>query len=673
MGMGTLILRPGVNLQRTPSLNEAGVSASNLIRYKDGLIQKIGGWDQYYALTIASTIRCLHAWQGSDGTQYVAVGGTGNLGIISAGSLSDITPQTRTSNFTPAFSVSSNSSIINVVDNGSSASAYDVAYFNTQLSVGGAFLQGAYQIQTVGGSSSYTVLSTGISSAAVVSSGILPIFTTTANSASIDVVLPSNNYQVINGLFEPYIAATSVGGLTVQGKYQTRTIINSTEFTIVAATQATSNDTQTMNGGLAQVVYYITLGPPSGGSGYGIGGYGLGGYGMGSPTTGGQGTPITATDWTMDNWGSVLLACPENGPVYAWAPDSGFSTASVVATAPFFNGGLFVSMPQQILVLWRSVQSTGVQGPLRITWSDAEDYTNFIQSNATTAGGFTIPTGSIIMGGLQAPSYGVIWTDVDVWIQQYVGGDAIFNHTRVGNGCGLIGKHAAGKIGGDVYWCGFNNLFRLSGGSVQTLPCTVWDFIFQNLDTTNQGKIVCAPNSTFNEIAWYFPSINGNGENDSFIKLNIAEGEWDYGVLGRNAWIDVTALGNPIAADTVNLFQHEEGYNAVNQPINSYFESGYWSIAEGNDLSFVDWFLPDMKFGTYSGAKTASVQITFFAVDYLGDTPRSYGPFTFTQATQYLNPRLRGRFMALKIESNDLGSFWRIGGARYRFAPAGRR
>jgi len=673
MAMQTVRLRPGVNTQFTKAFNEAGVSVSNLIRYKDGLIQKIGGWDQYYPLTISSTIRAIHAWQGAAGQQYVGVGATGSLSIITAGSLSDVTPQTRTSNFTPNLSISSGSSIITVVDVGSSVSTFDVAYFNTQMAIGGSFIQGPYQINSVGGSSSYTIGSTGVSSVAVTSSGILPIFTATQNSGVVSVALPNNNYQSITGLFEPYIAPTTVGGLTIQGRYQTRTVIDSTNFTIVSPVQALSNDTQTMNGGQAQVVYFITIGPPSGGSGYGIGGYGLGGYGMGSPTTGGTGTPITATDWTMDNWGEILLACPENGPVYAWSPDSGYSTAAVVATAPFFNGGIFISMPQQILVCWRSTQITGVQDPLEVVWSDGGDYTNFQINNQTSAGSFHIPTGSIIMGGIQAPTYGVIWTDVDVWLMQYVGGDVVFNFSRVGNGCGLIGKHAAGKIGGNVYWCGLNNFFLLAGGQVTTLPCTVWDFIFQNLDTANQGKICCAPNSTFNEIAWYFPSINGAGENDSYVKYNITEGEWDYGTLSRNAWVDVSALGNPISADTVNIYQQEEGYNAVTSPINSLFQSGYWSISEGNDLAFVDWFLPDMKFGTYSGSQTASVQITFLAVDYMGDTPRSYGPYTFSQNTQFLAPRLRGRFMAIIIQSNDTGSFWRIGGAKYRWAIAGRR
>lgn len=674
MPMASVTLRPGVNTQKTKSLNEAGVSVSNLIRYKDGLIQKYGGWSNYAPITFTSTIRDIWAWQGATGVKYVAVGATQSLNIITAGSLSDITPQIRTSDFTPNFSVGASTNIITVVDPGSSTTLFDTVFFNTQVSVGGAFLQGAYKINSVGGSSAYTVVSTGNSSAAVASSGILPIFTSVQDSGVITVTLPSNNYQSIIGSFEPYIAPTSLGGnLTIQGRYQTQTIIDSTSFTIVLPTQATSNDTETMNGGLAEVVYYITQGPPSGGSGYGIGGYGLGGYGMGSPVTGGGGTPITTTDWTMDNWGEVLIACPKDGPIYTWAPDSGFSTALVLNTGPFFNGGIFISMPQQILVAWRSTQSTGVQDPLIVRWSDADDYSNWVVSNQTSAGSFHIPTGSLIMGGLQAPNYGVIWTDVDVWTMTYIGGDDIFNFTRQGNGCGLIGPHAACKIAGNVYWCSFNNLYSMTANGVSVLPCEVWDFIFQNLDTANQTKIRCAPNSTFGEVTWYFPVVGGTGENTAYIKFNIAEKEWDHGYMSRNAWVDVSAVGNPLSADTVTVYLQETTNDAAGQPINASFESGYWSITEGNDLAFVDWFLPDMKFGTFSGNQNASVQITFKSLDYVGDTPKTYGPYTFTSTTEFLTPRLRGRFMSISVQSNDLGSFWRIGRARYRWAIAGRR
>lgn len=673
MPMASVTLRPGVNTERTLALNEAGVSISNLIRYKDQLIQKIGGWQLYYPLTIASTIRDIHGWQGLTGNKYLAVGATGSLNVITNGSNNDITPQTRTSDFTPNFSVSSGSAVVTVTDPGSSASLFDTVYFNTPVAVGGILLSGAYPINTVGGSSSYTVVAANVSSVAVVSSGLLPLFNTTVGTATVDVQLPNNNYQQIPGLFYNFTAPTTVGGLTIQGPYQVSSILNSTEFTITATNQAASTATQYMNGNLAEVVYYIAQGPPSAGGGYGLGGYGLGGYGMGSGTTSGGGTPITTTDWTTDNWGESLLACPVDGAIYAWSANSGYTTASVVSQAPLFNGGIFVSMPQQILVAWRSTQSTGVQDPLTVRWSDAGDYTNWAVTSQTTAGSFHIPRGSKIMGGLQAPTQGVVWTDIECWTMQYVGGDVIFNFQNVGAGCGLIGPHAAGVLNGEVYWCGTNNFFILGDKGVQVVPCPVWDFIFQNLDTANQTKIRCAPNSTFNEISWFFPVYGGTGENTAYVKYNRSEGEWDYGFMSRNAWIDVTALGNPIGTDTQNIFQHEMTNDAAGQPINGAFQSGYWSISEGNDLAFVDWVLPDMKFGTYSGAKTAQLQVTFYATDYPGDTPRTYGPYTYQQSTEFINTRIRGRFMAIRIESNDLGSFWRLGRVKYRWAPIGRR
>ena len=899
MPFATIKLRPGVNTQLTLAANEAGVSASNLIRYKDQIVQKIGGWNQYYSQTFTSTIREIHGWQDLSGNQRLAVATTGSLNVITAGSGSDITPQTRTSDFIPFFSVSSGSDVVTIMDPGSSLSVFDSVFFNTPVAVDGLLLNGAYYVNSVGGSSTYTIISSQIASTTVTTSGILPIFQTVANQATVTVTLPNNNFPDTIGLFVTFYAPTTVGGITIQGPYQVNTIIDSTQFTITSPTQAVTTDIAAMNGtgndiytkillhmdstgfpdanlggtthtwtavnsatietsnvvfglgagsfaissgyittpdnadfalssndftfdtwfnitstssgqmllagqidaavtsslasffidrlgssansmrfitfsgtasfsvqssqaftstantgwhhlavtrtssvltlfvdgvagsstiaitgtvndssaafsvgragavvgsgwggfvdefrlsngiarwtanftpptiaygGYAEVVYYIAIGPPPTAGGYGVGGYGLGGYGIGSPATGGTGTPITADDWTLDNWGEALIACVEDGPIYVWAPRSGFTNASVITTAPFFNGGIFISMPQQILVAWRSTQSTGTQDPLVVRWSDAEDYTNWEITSATAAGRFHIPTGSRIIGGLQGPSQAMIWTDVDAWAMQYVGGDVIFNFTRLGSGCGLIGMHAAGVIANTIYWCGNGfQFFRLGAQGVEPLQCTVWDFIFQNLNTAYQDRVRCAPNSTFNEIAWFFPSTNSAGENDSYVKYNILENEWDYGTLQRVAWIDVTALGTPIGTDTTTVYQHEMGYNNVNQPISPFFESGYWSIAEGNVLAYVDWVLPDMKFGTFSGAKLASCEITFLVTDYPGDTPKEYGPYTFTNATQYITTRFRGRFMAIRIASNDANSFWRLGSLRYRWAPAGGR
>lgn len=675
MPMASVLLKPGVNTQMTPSLNEAGVSQSQLIRYDGGLIQTYGGWEPFSGVTILSTVRALHPFKGFFETEYLSIGATQSLSVYNSDDsvVSDITPQITISNPTPNFSISSGSNVVTIVDGGISNSVYNTVFFNTPVAIGNLLLNGAYHIESVTASSVYTILSSVEASTTIASSGILPKFATSSGNASITVELPNNNFLSVPGLFYDFISATTVGGLTVQGPYEIASILDSTSFVINATDLATTTASSvTMNSSLAQLQYYVTLGPQPIGSGFGGGGFGDGGFGTGSAVSGSPGTPITTDDWSLDNWGGVLIAVPKDGAIYTWSENSGLTNADVIPGAPFFNGGAFVSMPQQILVAWRSCQTTGVQDPLIVRWCDAGDYTNWEVSNQTTAGSFHLPTGSEIIGGMQGPNQGIIWTDVDVWVMQYVGGDLVFNFNRVGAGCGLIGQHAAGTLGGAVYWCGQSSFYVMSERGVEVLQCPVWDFIFQNLNQSYVSRIRCATNSLFNEIKWFFPSAASTGENDSYVKYDILEQQWDYGLLPRTSWCDASLLGNPFGTDPSGvLYQHDTGTLTAGVSLPT-FRTGWWSISEGNDLAFVDYVIPDFIWGTYSGADDAQVNLTFFAVDYPGDPVRQYGPYTVTQTTQYITPRIRGRLLSVLVQSNSQ-SFWRLGRIRYRFAPMGRR
>lgn len=676
MPWAAIELKPGVNTQLTLSANQAGVSQSQLIRFKDGIIQTPGGWVNYIATTINSTVRDLHPWMDFAGTSHLGVAATGNVISVTAGSQTDITPQKTTDNPTPNFSISSGSNLVTVVDPGSSQTVNNTVYFNTPIAIGGVLLNGAYPINSVLGSSIYTIRLPSNSTATVASSGKLPVFNTVNGSATVTVTLSNHNFLAAPGLYQQFIAATSVAGLSIQGPFQIVSVIDSTSFTINLTQQASATATATMNASLAQLVYYVTIGPAPTGTGWSAGGYSSGAYsGVGGGTAPAAGTPITTTDWTLDNWGEVLLACPKDGPIYAWAPNFGFQNMQVINQAPFFNGGLFVSMPQQILVLWRSDQSSGVQDPLRVRWSDSLDYTNWTVSNQTAAGSFKIPTGSRIVGGIQAPMYGLISTDVDVWTMTYVGGTVIFNFTRVGAGCGWLSSHACGILNGAPYWISGNNFFTLAGTGVVPLPCSVFDQVFQNINPTLTDKVRVAVNSLFNEVTWLYPSANSTGECDSYAKVHIEgqEYEWDYGTLDRTAWCDSSILGGPIGCDhSGQLLQHENGVAVTGAGLPS-FRSGWWAIAEGQQMAFIDYVIPDFIWGTRSGAQTSSVQITFFSVNFPGDTPFSYGPYTVTQATEFINVRIRGRLMSVFVQSTNNSEFWRLGRIRYRFAPSGRR
>ncbi len=392
-----------------------------------------------------------------------------------------------------------------------------------------------------------------------------------------------------------------------------------------------------------------------------------------------MGDPITTDDWSFDNWSETLLANPRDDGIYYWQPNSGFQNAKLISTAqaPRHVRSIFVAMPAQILVALGcdSEQNIGVDfDPLRIQWSDQLDFLNWVPSTESQAGFLRIPTGSQIIGGLQGPQNALIWTDLDLWALQYVGYPLVFGLNKVGSSCGLIARHAACQMGAGIYWMGQSNFFALTGGGAVPIPCPVWDTVFQELDTDNQNKCWAWPSSTFNEVWWFFPSVSGGtGECDSYVKLNTTEGSWDYGTLPRTAGIDESVLGNPIAASTTGvIYRHEDGENDDGNPIMASFETGYFTLNDGNDVAFVDWCLPDMRWGYFNAAQTAALQITFKSVMYPGDTPRVYGPYAMTATTRFITTRIRGRQVSIRVESSDVDSFWRMGRIRLRWAPDGR-
>jgi hypothetical protein len=256
---------------------------------------------------------------------------------------------------------------------------------------------------------------------------------------------------------------------------------------------------------------------------------------------------------------------------------------------------------------------------------------------------------------------------------QYVGPPYVYSFNEIGTGCGLIAPKASISMNGVVYWMSQSQFFRLSGSGVEPIACPIWDVIFQDLDTNNLDKIRVAPNSRFGEVTWYYPTNSNGGEVSHYVKYNVYMNQWDFGAIGRTAWINQSVFGPPIGATTNNIIvQHETSTDADGQAMNSYFQTGYFQLNDGDVLTFVDQFWPDAKWGYYAGTQNANLLLTFYVTQYAGDQPIAYGPFTLTEATQYVTPRLRGRLVSIKIESNDVGTFWRLGNMRYRFQQDGK-
>jgi hypothetical protein len=667
-----LTIVPGVNTEKTLAANESGVSQSSFIRWRDGMAEKRGGWTTYINTSFGGTIRALHAWQDLSARNWLAVGTTTLLNVVNNGVIKDITAQTV---LVPGLSVSvsttASSPTVTITDTGRNATIYNVVVFNTPVSVGGIVLSGPYQI-VQGGTNTYNVTASSNATSTVTNGGAVPSYATTNGSPSVVVTLNNHGYSV--GSYYYATVPTTVGGITISGTYLITAATTNT-FTIIATNSASSTTTGSQNGGTLNLLYYIGQGPPITGSGYGaVGGYGVGGYGTGiaGPTV--TGTEITASDYWLANWGEVLMSCPTGGPIFTWSPDTGYTNSAPVPTAPIVNNGMILVMPQQQVMVWGTSYGL-ISDPLQIRWSDVGNYTTWTPTVTNQAGGYHVPTGSRIIACKQVSQQVFVFTDIDLYVGQYVGPPFVWGFTQMAQGCGLIAPKAVVVQGTAAYWMSQKQFFVAAGNGVEAIPCPVWDVVFQNLNTNYANNIRAASNSQFNEITWYYPSTASNsGENDSYVTYNVKLQEWDYGSLSRTAWIDQSLLGGPLGSSTDGyVYQHETANDAAGAAINASLTTGYFTLSEGEELTFVDWMFPDMKWGTYSGPKTANVQFTFNVLNYLGDTPRTYGPYTVNQYSPYIPLRIRGRYVQVTISSIDTGSFWRVGKIRFRYAPDGRR
>lgn len=507
----------------------------------------------------------------------------------------------------------------------------------------------------------------------------LPILSTNSGSSAVSIFFADHGLS--SGSVVVFPVATTVGGLVIQGTYDVIIVVDANNFKISGPKLATSTSTVQMNSGELNLTYYIALGPTPSSQGYSVGGYSAGGYSSGASGGSQQpGTEITATDWTLDNWGSILVACPENQGLYYWDPAGGLLNASIISEAPPFNSGMFVSMSQQIMIAYGSSVHEGIgyqQQPLLVQWSDSGDFFNWTASAATQAGNFTLSPGSQIVTGIAGSNQNLLWTDIDLWAMSYLGVPLVYGFNKIGAGCGAVSKHSVQQLRGSVFWMGRTNFYSYTGSGANVIPCPVWDAIYQNLNTNFLQNIRSMPNTPFNEVGWEYPSAASvNGENDSYVKFNITEpgAPWDIGSLQRSAWIDQSVLGMPIGASPQGfIYQHETTPDADGVAMNSFFTTGFFYISEGEDFCAIDQIIPDFKYSTYSSTSSANIMLTFSISNYPGDTPTVYGPYTFNNTVEFLSVRMRGRLMSITVQSDDLGSFWRIGSIKYRYTVSGRR
>ena len=627
MPLQKYIFNPGINKEGTDYSAEGGWFDSNLVRFRKGLPEKIGGWQKYIASSYEGTGRKLHGWVDLDGTKLLGLGTRFKLYIQEGTSYNDITPiRSTTGAGDVTFAATDGSSTITVTDSGHGAVDGDFVTFSGAASLGGnvtaAVLNQEYQVVSVPTANTFTIVAKDTDGATV-----------TANSSD------SGN-----------------GGSSVVGTYQ-------------------------INSGLDVFVD---------GTGWGVGAWSSGTWGSTTSLGDANQLRLWSMDNFGEDLisnpraGSIYYWDKTNGLNTRAVALSSLAGAN---KAPTKGLQVLVSdVDRHVIVLGADPISGGSRSgtidPLLVAFSDQENAAEWEPLATNTAGSLRCSAGSEIIGGLRARQETLIWTDVALYSLQFIGPPNTFGLVLLNEGVSLIGPNAAVNTPNGIFWMDKKG-FYLYNGSVQPLPCTVQAFVFDNLNEGQAFQVFGFVNKQFDEVGWFYCS----GENtviDKYVAYNYVENSWTIGELSRTAWLDEGLVSFPRAAgkssDTPYLYSHETGFDDDGSPMNNVFiESADFDIGDGQEFQFIRRFIPDIKF-TGNSSGTQKINLVLKARNFPGQTLTTDQTSSFTATTTKVDTRARGRQAAVRFESDDdaetvdrLGVGFRIGATRLDVQPNGRR
>jgi len=486
------------------------------------------------------------------------------------------------------------------------------------------------------------------------------------------------------GSFVTFDSFSTIDGLDMNQEFEVTSVVNTSAYTVTHTSTATGSTAG--GGGTGNAAYQINPGPSFSTSAYGYGtdGYGLGGWG--EPSTVSNVT-LSARQWSLDNFGEDLIATQLNGGTYRWDTSAGTATrAAIVANAPTTSRLSLVSSPDRHLVLFGTETTIGnpaTQDDLLLRFSDQEDINNYTPTAENTAGSLRIADGSRIIAAERSRGQTLVWTDTSLHSLQFIGPPFTFGLRQLGQNCGIIGQHAGIDLNGNSFWMSQDS-FYLFDGSVKKLPCTVEQFVFNNINQTASENAFAGHNGEFNEILWFY-ARTGSDQINAIVAYNYVEGTWWTGTLARTSWIDRETYDNPIATQylgntTANnetilgltsgatqIYLHEQGNDADGEAMDAYLKSGAVQIGQGDDFSFVSKLIPDVQ------NQSGTLNLDFEFLRYPNDANAVTKSTSFTSGTEKVDLRGRGRQFTANIVSNTTGTAWRLGTMRFDIQPDGRR
>jgi hypothetical protein len=631
MPLTKLQFRPGINREITSYSNEGGWFDGDKIRFRFGFPEKIGGWQRLGNSTFLGSCRALHVWRTLGLETYLGVGTHLKYYVEYGQGYYDVTPIRRTTSAgAVTFAATDGSSVLTVTDGTHGAVAGDFVTYTDAVSLGGditaAVLNQEYQIASIVDSSIYTIVAR---------------------------------------------AVASLSQITIDGAY--------------TPTPVVANASDTGDGGAGVIgAYQINIGLDTSvfGTGWGAGPWSRGAWGSAATI---DLIKDTLRLWMHDNFGEDLVLNVMSGGIYYWDSSGGLSNNRAVAISDLAGANASPTVATQIMVSdvdrhviafgCDPVDNPGVQDPLLIRFSSQESVTDWNPTALNTAGDLRIGSGSKIIVAVETRQQTIVFTDTSLHAMQYLGPPFTFGIQKISENITIQSPNAAVAVDDRIFWMGRNE-FYLYEGTVNRLPCTVRDYVFNDINFDQAEKVFAAANTANSEIWWFYPSANSS-ENDRYVSFNYLEQAWSYGNLARTAWLDRGVEQLPIAASTdKRLYNHEIGFDDGStvpaSPIEAFVQSSPIDLGDGEQFVFMRRLIPDMDFRN-STAETPSVDVTTRIRNFNGGNYLRTTTSTVNGDTEQVHLRLRGRQFSMRVASDGEGVGWRLGSMRYDLRPDGRR
>ena len=622
MPLSKLQFRPGINREGTNYSNEGGWFNGDKIRYRNGYVERIGGWVRVSNNKITGIARKIFDFVTLASANLLFVGTEQKVFLEDSGTFNDITPIRSTVTL------------------------------------------GTNPITTTGGAGS----------------GVVTVTTQAAHGA-------------ITGDFVTLASLTATDGITaaqLNTEHKITAVPSDTTFTITTAGSASSGSTAG-GGSSGTAAFQINIGITTTvlGTGWGAGTWGRFEWGSASGALSG----ITLRLWAADNFGEDLIFNVMNGSIYYWDATNGTSTRAVelssltgASDTPTIARKVLVSdVDRHIIAFGANIIGTNTQDPLLIRFGSQESLTDFTPTATNTAGDLRLSKGSEIITAVQTSRQILVFTDQSLYSMQFLGPPFTFGVSMLADNIRIAGPNTAIAVNDVVFWMGQEN-FYLYDGRTQAIPCSVRDYVFNDMNNQQSFKFHAGSIGSQTEIWWFYCSSSAT-EIDRYVVYNYGQQVWYYGTLVRTTWNDrASGLRSfPQATGTdFYLYDHENGLDDFSTgsrvAINAFVESSDFDIGDGQQFMLLNRILPDLSFNGSTAANPAAL-FTIRSRDFGGDnfteSPSDSAIRTATspveQYTDKIDLRARGRQMSIRVENTATEVKWRLGAPRIDVRPDGRR